>query len=359
MQHHCAGSYVAATLLLVLFACSFTQAMGIATVQNAQKRILHYNNNNNNHSPISAASCTINANMNTSSMPPSTLPPKFATTAADCCTQCESHNSCVAAVWHSYYCHMLTSVVGIEPLVPSPGFVVILTSTTTTSTTTTTTAAPTTTSTSTAAPTPIPTTAAPPTPAPNSMHPPGIGVVRSVVCQSSPTCNISEDATCATTVFYNNVCSATGQEYSCQTSMVDVINYTDATCTTETNTLQELTNVCGQQMGLAYEAVYCDSYATYAVAGVSVSRSSCATTCNGGGDECSTTNFTTGACHANTIPNSVNGNFIVAWCYPTYVVYLGFDEEDCRGTYFASTAEPVGPQCYQDESYNYIQNMCG
>lgn len=331
---------------------------------------------------VPTPSCHIVAGSNVSSMPPTNLPKLFATTAEDCCQQCAVHNGCVVAVWWSFFCHMLNTSLGIEPLVPIGGYDVIFNLAATT--TTTTTALPTTTTLTTAAPS----TASPPTtPVPTTPHlppPPALNIIRSVVCQFSNSCNLTQDSTCLTTVFYDNVCTNSGMTVSCtefntngnsvssiggsasaasgsEISMITTMtfdNYTNCSGNPLQN-IDQPANICEQTMNMVYTGLYCDVHVTLPRALDGVVRTSCPNGCNDGGS-CVTAKFSTGVCAGlNTIPTVVSGESVKVWCYPQYVVYLGYTGLGCEEPYTSSAVEPIGQQCFLDEGQNHIQNLCG
>ncbi|CUG86935.1 Hypothetical protein, putative [Bodo saltans] len=315
------------------------------------------------------ASCDLQVGFNISSMPPSHLPVSFSTTAQDCCTECASNNGCVVAVWYSYFCHMLNTTNGILPLKETQGYTVVFNlEATTTTTTTTTTPAPTTTTTTTAAPTttttvpPSTTTAAPTTPAPTRIAPPpALGVIRMVSCEYSSTCSRKEDNTCTTQVFYNDSCLVnTGVRYICGNNTIAKAHYENTTyCTNFERSTESAANECFMNQNDEYQGTYCDAYDDYPTPGVSLKRTLCPLGCDDGG-ECRKAEFTTGVCLThNPFQTILGGNSVIAWCYPDYVVYLGFQGSDCGGEFVSSASEPIGKQCFLDQNEDHIQNLCG
>lgn len=293
-------------------------------------------------------SCTMHTGMNVSTFPPTTLPRQFATSPMDCCSQCTMHSDCVVAVWYSYYCHLLSSAAGIEPLVPTSGCDVVVPDRTTTTTTT---AAP---ATTTAAPvTPVPTPAVPP--------PPGLGVIREVFCQSSSTCNASIDNTCITTVYYNSSCRGAGQAISCDDNANNTLtktSYQNDNCTQFDTSITIPTGECEPNQNSIYREYFCDVHTEYPVAGRTAERVSCATGCNDG-IGCSSPTFTTGVCMNNTLPNNLlaGSSSVIAWCYTDYVVYVGYGGQmSCVEPFLYAVAEPY--QCRVDASGNNVQNFC-
>lgn len=296
-------------------------------------------------------------------MPPSNLPVVFSTTAQDCCDKCTTHDGCVVGVWYSYFCHMLNTTNGVEPLIPTPGYTVVFNGAATT-TTTTTTAAPTTTTE--APPTTTTTTSAPPatttTPAPTHVPPPpALGVVRIVNCDYSSQCSRKEDNTCTTQVFYNDTCisTVTGVRYICGNDTITKAHYANASsCTDFERSTQGISNVCEINQNDEYEGHYCDDYDTFPEAGRSLKRTLCPYGCDDG-SECRKAEFTTGVCLPhNPFETILSGNSVIAWCYKDYVVYLGFAGTACEEPFMSSAAEPIGQQCFLDQNEDHIQNLC-
>ncbi|CUG86934.1 Hypothetical protein, putative [Bodo saltans] len=304
--------------------------------------------------------CELRLNMNVTHMPPSTIPPQFATSALDCCDLCNRHSNCVATVWYSYYCHMLTTTAGIEPMVPTPAVDVLLRSQATTTTTTTTPAPVVTTTTTTGAPvTPQPTTAPP-----AALLPPALSLIRRVVCDASSTCNSSQDATCISQVFYNYSCNGGGQLHYCdaQGKEVTKASYQNMNCTDFNYGIGVTAGVCEPQGGSfssassSYLGKYCDVMTEYPQPYVTVERVSCPTACNDG-IGCSSPTFVTGVCSNNTLPSVlVESTRLVAWCYSEYVVYIGYQDSNCTQPAVEAFSENL--VCTQDHRGNFVQNNC-
>ncbi|CUG86933.1 Hypothetical protein, putative [Bodo saltans] len=307
-------------------------------------------------------SCEVRLNMNVTHMPPSIIPPQFATSALDCCDLCNRHSNCVAAVWYSYYCHMLTTTAGIEPMVPTPAVDVLLRSQATTTTTTTTPVPVVTTTTTTAAPmTPQPT----PAPAPTSppLFPPALSLIRRVVCDASSTCNSSQDATCISQVFYNYSCNGGGQLHYCDANGSDVTtaSYQNMNCTMFDFGTSGPANVCEPQEGGfsgsgSYLGKFCDVMTEYPLSYITVERVSCPSACNDG-IGCSSPTLVTGVCSNNTMTSLLSGSTaVIAWCYPEYVVYIGYEDPYCEQPAVEAFSENLA--CTQDYRGNYVQNNC-
>lgn len=297
--------------------------------------------------------CGLRQGTNVSADSTSFVPARFSTTATDCCSACAGTAGCIAAVWWSYYCHMFNRTVG--PLVPATGVVFVYNDAlTTTTTTTTTTTAPTTTTTN--APVPTTTTAAPPSPPP---MPPSRTVVREVSCEYSAQCSRMDDDTCTTTVYYNSTCTSEGKMYLCSPGVINIDTFHSAQCVPPARHILEEAQGCSMTEDETYIGHFCDTFAAEPVAGLSVKRTYCPMGCDDGG-ECNRADLTTGVCtKGNPVSTIISGKSVMAWCYPTYVVFLGYAGASCEGPFISSTSEPTGTRCFLDQNQAHIQNICG
>lgn len=282
-----------------------------------------------------ASLCTSIPSQNISQ--PDLVAPKFSVSAADCCNACSDMSGCVAAVYSSYYCHLKGSLDGITE---SAGSEVLIAAQPTpppfnTSTTTTTAAPPTTT-----------------TPVPQPTEAPTWTIVREIYCQYSGHCNMSNDNTCSSKAYFNNTCHKKHKRV-CGTYHITVDDYADDGCggVIRSHTEEDI-NACNYIDENGNYGHYCDVQRVPET-GVDVYRSDCNYGCDG--SDCNVNKLKTGVCQSNPF-SWLSGSSVIAWCFPQYILWLGYGSIDCSGPVAEGVPQPHG--CYES-GYSFIHNICG
>ncbi|CUG86938.1 Hypothetical protein, putative [Bodo saltans] len=266
----------------------------------------------------SSGQCTFQPNRNITA--DNMVVAKFFVSSSACCNYCTNTPGCVAAVYMNYYCHLKRVA---SPVVVLPGATAIVQA-------------------------PPTTTAAPVV---NN-----IVIIREVSCEHNAQCDVTNDHTCVTTVYYNNTCR--GKELrTCNTlqTNIEAGTFAGPPCEGTEMSVGEATGVCAfYSPTQAYLGHYCDVVPAPVIGGT-VRRTQCSTLgCNSA--TCVTPEvFTTGVCSATS---QLNGQYVKAYCFPTYVVYQTFSASGCAGDPDNVFAEPSG-QCFTTgASVNYVENTC-
>jgi hypothetical protein len=147
--------------------------------------------------------------------------------------------------------------------------------------------------------------------------------------------------------------------YLCGNGTITKDYYDNATsCTEFEHSSEGAANICYIDDDMMYRGIYCDIYDTFPAPGLALQRTLCPNGCDDGG-ECRKATFTTGVCLShNPFQSIINGDSVIAWCYPDYVVYLGFQGTECNAPFVSSASEPVGASCFLDQNEDHIQNIC-